>query len=372
MNAVVLHSITWEESLNVLAYVYDTTGKLALQERPRPVAKKDNAIVQVHACSICGTDLRTYLHGSSKITPPRIIGHEVCGTITAVGQQIPGFSVGDRVTMAPAIGCGRCYACFRGYTNLCDELKTIGFQYEGSFAEYMEIPFSAFRQGNVNKVATHMKDEEAVLAEPIACVMNGQEFLKIQKDDTVAIFGSGFIGCIHAELTFLKGVEQVIMIEIARSRAEQAKDFLPKIHIIDPTQIELAQEVRRLTDGKGLDVAITACSSGQAQEDALNITAKRGRVSLFGGLPRESKGFLDSNLIHYKELSVYGVHASTPIQNRLALEKIAQGGLKVDKYISKIFALQDIEKAFQALQHETILKAVIKPEKHSSKGEENG
>jgi L-iditol 2-dehydrogenase len=354
---------TWEESLNVLAYVYDTTGKLALQERPQPVPKEDNAIIQVHACSICGTDLRTYLHGSSKITPPRIIGHEVCGTITAIGQQIQGFSVGDRVTVAPAIGCGRCYSCSRGYTNLCDELKTIGFQYEGSFAEYMEIPFSAFRQGNVNKVATHMKHEEAVLAEPIACVVNGQEFLKIQEGDTVAIFGSGFIGCIHAELAFLKGVEQVIMIEIARTRAEQAKKFLPKIHIIDPTQIELAEEVKRLTDKKGVDVAITACSSGKAQIDALNITAKRGRVSLFGGLPGESQGFLDSNLIHYKELSVYGVHASTPAQNRLVLEWIAQGKLTVNKYISKIFALQNIEEAFHALQHENIMKAIIMPRK---------
>ena len=109
-------------------------------------------------------------------------------------------------------------------------------------------------------------------------------------------------------------------------------------------------------------MAITACSSGKAQIDALNVTAKRGRVSLFGGLPGESKGFLDSNLIHYRELSICGVHASTPTQNRLVLEWIAQGKLAVSKYISKIFALQDIEEAFYALQHENIIKAIIKPE----------
>ena len=356
----------------MLAYVYDTTGRLGLREQCRPAPKDDNAIIHVQASSICGTDLRTYLHGSSKIAPPRIIGHEVCGTITAVGQQIQGVSVGDRVTVAPAIGCGRCYSCARGYTNLCDDLKTIGFQYEGSFAEYMEIPLSAFRQGNVNKVATHMKAEEVVLAEPIACVINGQGFLEIQEGDTVAIFGSGFIGCMHAELAFLKGAEQVIIIEIARSRAEQAKKILPKIHIVDPTRLELMEEVDRLTDRRGVDVVITACSSGKAQMDALNITTKRGRVSLFGGLPGESQGFLDSNLIHYKELSVYGVHASTPAQNRLALEWIAQGKLTVNKYISKIFALQNIEEAFHALQHENIMKAIIMPQESPNKEEEHG
>ena len=95
----------------MLAYVFTQTGKFSLQERPQPEPKENNAIIQVHACSICGTDLRTYLYGSSKITPPRIIGHEVCGTITAIGRQINGFSIGDRVAVAPAIGCGKCYSC---------------------------------------------------------------------------------------------------------------------------------------------------------------------------------------------------------------------------------------------------------------------
>ncbi|MCP4398436.1 MAG: alcohol dehydrogenase catalytic domain-containing protein [bacterium] len=345
----------------MLAYVYDQTGKLSLQETAQPIPREGNAILQVRACSICGTDLRTYMHGSSKITPPRIVGHEVCGTLIDMGNRINGFSVGERVTVAPAIGCGECYACSRGYTNLCDDLKTIGFQYEGTFAEYLEIPLQAFKQGNVNKVEEQIADEEAALVEPIACVVNGQEFLRIQKGDSVAVFGSGFIGCIHAELAFLRGAAQVIIIEIARNRAEQAQKFLPQVHILDPGQEELSEAVKQLTDGKGVDVAITACSSGQAQRDALNIAAKRGRVSLFGGLPGEATGFLDSNLIHYKELAVYGVHASTPAQNKLVLEWISQRQLNVKKYISRIFTLQDIEEAFHALQGEKLMKAIIKP-----------
>jgi len=345
----------------VLAYVYDKNGKLSLKEKPKPEPRDDNAIIKVDACSICGTDFRIYLHGSNRITPPRIIGHEVCGTLITVGKKITGFSVGERVILTPAIGCGRCYPCSKGYTNLCENLKTIGFQYDGGFAEYMEIPLIFFGKGNVNKIEDHVIDEEVVLTEPISCVVNAQEFLKIKKGECVAIFGSGFIGCMHAELAFISGADQVIMIEISRKRAEQAKQLIPRIKIINPTQIDLVKEVNNLTVGKGADVAIVACSSGRAQMDALNITAKRGRVSLFGGLTGESKGFLDSNLIHYKELSIYGAHASTAVQNRLVLDWITKGKLRVKKYISKIFDLRHIEEAFKSIQNESIIKVIIKP-----------
>lgn len=344
-----------------MAYVYNQAGKLSLQEKPRPKLYEDNAIIQVDACSVCGTDIRAYFHGNRNITPPRIIGHEVCGTITAVGQKINGFSVGDRVAVAPAIGCGKCYSCSRGYTNLCDNLKTIGFQYEGGFAEYMEIPSQAFKQGNVNKVEEHVAAEEAALAEPIACVVNGQEFLKIQEGDSVAIFGGGFIGCMHAELASLSGANQVIM--IAHRRAAQVQKLNPNVTVIDSTKVDHIEEVKRLTDGRGVDVAIVACSSSQAQTDALDITVKRGRVSLFSGLPGESKGFIDSRLIHYRELSIYGAHASTPVQNRMTLKWIAEGKLEVKKYIDKTFTLQDIEEAFHDLQSRSIMKAIVKPKK---------
>ncbi len=345
----------------MLAYVYDRSGKLSLREKPKPEPRDDNAIIKVDACSICGTDFRIYLHGSNRITPPRIIGHEVCGTLITVGKKITGFSVGERVILTPAIGCGRCYTCSKGYTNLCENLKTIGFQYDGGFAEYMEIPLIFFGKRNVNKIEDHVIDEEVVLTEPISCVVNAQEFLKIKKGECVAIFGSGFIGCMHAELAFISGADQVIMIEINRKRAEQAKQLIPRIKIINPIQIDLVKEVNNLTVGKGADVAIVACSSGRAQMDALNITAKRGRVSLFGGLTGESKGFLDSNLIHYKELSIYGAHASTTLQNSLVLDWITKGKLRVKKYISKIFDLRKIEEAFKSIQNESIIKGVIKP-----------
>jgi L-iditol 2-dehydrogenase len=345
------------------AFVYEKAGLSGLREFPRPRPAADSAVIRVLACSVCGTDLRAWQNGSERIIPPRITGHELCGRIVESGPACEGFAVGDRISLAPAIGCGECPSCRKGYTNLCDNLQTIGFQFDGGFAECMEVPAVAFRRGHVYKTPANVPAEEAALAEPIACVVNGQEFLRISKGDSVAIFGSGFIGCMHAELACLSGADPVILIEPNESRANAAHAFIPFSSVIVPGKVDLASELRRLTGGRGADVLITACAAGQAQADAVALAAKRGRISLFGGLAGVSRGFLDSNLIHYKELSVYGVHASTARQNRQAMDWIAAGRLEVRKYITRLYALTEVEQAFRDLQSQSVFKAVVQPQR---------
>jgi len=343
------------------AFVYQGEKSFRLVSDLRvPKARRDTAVIRVRACSVCGTDLRTWQKGSERITPPRITGHELCGEIVEIGEGRKGFQVGQRISMAPAIGCGSCYACSRGFTNLCDRLETIGFQYDGGFAEYMEVPAVAFERGNVYLTPDGVSDEEAALAEPIACVINGQEFLHIEPGESVAIFGSGFIGCMHAELARMKGAGPIILIEPNRSRAEAAHQLVPFSSLVVSSSTDLHAEVKALTGARGVDVIVTACPVGQAQKDALSIAAKRGRISLFGGLAGETSGFLDSNVIHYKELSVHGVHASTPGQNRQAMAWIGEGKVDVRKYISRVYQLESIEDAFRDLQRQAVFKAVVK------------
>lgn len=345
----------------MLAYVFEGEKEFTLIEMSQPVAKKDTFVIKVKACSICGTDFRSFMNGSTSIVPGTIVGHEVCGEVIEKGELVNEVKIGDRITVAPAIGCGTCFSCLQGHSNMCDNLKTLGFQFNGGFAEYMEVPAQAIIMNNVNHVAECISDEEAALAEPIACVVNAQEYLNIKKGDYVAIFGSGFIGCMHAELALASGAEKVIMVEISKVRADEAKQLVPGIIMIDPANQDLDQEVERLTDGRGIDVSITACSVGKVQQDAIRIAAKRGRISLFGGLPGNSTGFLDSNIIHYRELSVHGVHASSPAQNKKVLAMIASGEINVKKYITRIYPLEQIVSAFVAIQKESIMKAVIKP-----------
>jgi L-iditol 2-dehydrogenase len=347
------------------ALVYEAAGVTRLREHPRPRAARDSAVIRVLAASVCGTDLRAWVQGSERIAPPRVIGHEVCGEIVELGPECTGFAVGERVSVAPAIGCGQCPSCRKGYTNLCDDLQTIGFQYDGSFAEYMELPALAFRRGHVYKTPAGVPAEEAALAEPIACVVNGQEQLGISKGDAVAIFGSGFIGCMHAELARMSGADPIVIIEPNERRAEAAQALVPFARMVVAGKVEVAAEVMRLTGGRGADALITACAVGQAQADAIALAAKRGRISLFGGLAGESRGFLDSNAIHYKELSVHGVHASTALQNRTVMGWIAAGALDVRKYITRLYPLAEIEQAFRDLQGQTVFKAVVQPPRAS-------
>lgn len=343
------------------SYIYQSeTKKLKLADSPKPVLGDSGAVIKVTACSICGTDIRTYRFGSAKIDDGRIVGHEVVGEIVELAKEYEGdFHIGDKVAMAPAIGCGECYSCKKGRTNMCDHLTTIGFQYDGGFAEYMAIPKQAFRMGNVYCIPKTDNDAVFALSEPLACAINAQSYLNIQPGDDVVIFGSGIIGCMHAELAFHSGAGKVFIIETSPDRIKQAGELLKEVIFLNPKETDVFEEVKSQTGGKGADVAIIACSVGSAQADGMKMLAKCGRISLFGGLPGESTGFIDSNLIHYKEIGVFGVHASTAKQNREAMEMIRSGNIDAGKYITKCYPLEEIEDAFREINTGSIMKAVI-------------
>ena len=343
------------------ALVCNVNDKLVLEERKNPIAGPQSATVEVLLTGICGTDLRTYRYGSRHITPPRIIGHELVGRIVELGDGLDGFAEGDRVHVAPAIGCGECYYCANGDSNLCETLRTIGFQYDGSFSERMEIPALAFKQGNITRLDPGAVDEEIVLAEPLACVINAQQFLPIGETGSVAIFGGGFIGCLHAELALSRGATSVFIVEIDEKRADAAAQAVPRAAILNPRRKDATAEIRNQTEGRGVDVSVVACSVGSAQRDAIGITRKLGHVSLFGGLPGESTGFVDSNVIHYNEISIHGVHASSPTHNKKAIELLQSGEINARPYNGDIFPLSNILRAFEAVDRQEVLKALIRP-----------
>jgi len=347
------------------AFAYVANHNLALLDKPKPRASEDTAVVRMLAAAICGTDLRTFRHGSERIQPSRVMGHEGCGVIEEVGASVEGFRVGQRVVVVPAVGCGTCRWCRMGATNVCDRLQTVGFDFDGTFSEYMEVPAQAFRMGNVLALDPAVPTEQAVLAEPVACCLNGQEYLGIGEDDTVFVFGAGFIGCVHAELALKKGARQVVIADVSADRLSKASELLPAVVTFDSSKSDLAPFVQDLTGGQGADVIITACPSGQAHRDATRIAAIRARISLFGGIPGEGVGFLDSNTIHYRELSVFGSHASVVAQNRRIVEWIGKGELNLGKYISATYPLEQIGDAFQALDSARVLKVLIIPGRSS-------
>ncbi|MCM8829365.1 MAG: alcohol dehydrogenase catalytic domain-containing protein, partial [Candidatus Omnitrophica bacterium] len=168
---------------------------LEIVERDVPSPKRGELLLKVKSCAICGTDIKVFHHGHKHIVFPRVTGHEVSGIIEKAGEDIEQYREGDRVAVAPAIPCGYCYYCRKGWQSMCDNLKAIGYHFDGGFAQYMIVPEVAVRNGCVNKIPENVDFDQASLAEPLACVINGQQLSRVEVGNTVLILGAGPIGC---------------------------------------------------------------------------------------------------------------------------------------------------------------------------------
>jgi L-iditol 2-dehydrogenase len=335
---------------------------LRLEERAIPAPAENELLIRVAACAICGSDLRTYRFGAGNITGPVVVGHEIAGTVVETGGTLTGWNAGDRVAVAPAVPCGDCAYCRRGVQTMCDNLLSIGYQFDGGFAEYMIVPWPAVRAGCVNRVPERLSLEQAALAEPLACAVNGQELLNVGLDDTVVILGAGPMGCLHADLARVRGAAKVIVVDVQAHRLELARAFAPDT-VIDGAREDVAAHVLQETGGAGATVVIVAAPSAQAQAQAITLAAKRGRVSLFGGLPKSKPcASLNANLIHYRELFVMGAYGSMPRHNRTALDLLASGRIHLDALVGLVVPLEKLLEGYEAAARGHVLKVIVRPQ----------
>jgi len=347
----------WEGEMK--AAVYKGPEQMVVEEFPKPACGGDEVVLKVDACAICGTDIRIYFHGHKNVTPPFVIGHEIGGTIAEVGADVVGYEVGERVLVVTPVGCGRCVYCRRGFHNICTEFKALGYHFPGGFAEYMKIPEAAVRQGNLIKYPDHMKPEHAALVEPLSCVVNGQQYLNITTGDNVLVIGAGPIGCMHAVLARASGAANVVISEVSEDRIEMAGRF-GLSRYVNPSKEDLKEVVMGMTDGAGMDVVIVACSVKAAQEQSLDLVAKKGRVSFFGGLPKDDPVIkFDSNLLHYNEISVYGAFASYSYQYLTALALAAGGNVNMEQFITHRVPLDNIVQGIEMARSGHALKVVV-------------
>jgi L-iditol 2-dehydrogenase len=336
-------------------------GDLRIEDAPYPQAGPGELNIRVRSCATCGTDAKIFHHGHHHISLPRVLGHEIAGEVAEVGSGVDGWSQGDRVQVIAAIPCGECHYCRRGLETVCENLESMGYQYDGAFAEFMRVPRKVLERDGVNRIPEHVPFEQASLTEPLACVLNGQEIAQVGDGDVVVILGAGPIGCLHIRLARARGAEMVILADINRGRLDLAARAQPDASI-DSSKEDAVDAVRKLTDGRGADVVITATGAGQAQEQALEMAARRGRISLFGGLPRDNPIIrFDSNLVHYQELFVLGAYGSAPHHNREALALISSGAVPVEDLITHRLPLDGVLQAIDTVTKGEGLKVVIEP-----------
>jgi len=337
-------------------------GDLRLESLPDPEAGPGDLVLKVLACGTCGTDVKVSRYGHQNISLPRVIGHEVAGEVVATGSGVENWSAGDRVQVIAAIPDGECYQCRRGFETVCERLESMGYQYDGGFAELMRVPAKVLAVGGVNRIPDGLSPAEAAVTEPLACVLNGQELASVGEGDSVVVVGAGPIGSLHVRLARARSASKVFVIDVNPRRLELAAR-LGADALIDASSQDPVTAVRDLTDGRGADVVITAAASKIAQEQALSMAVARGRISLFGGLPKDDSVIQsDSNLIHYRELSVVGSYGSAPRHNREALSLIASGKVPVADLITHRLPLDCVADAIDLVARGEGIKVVIEPQ----------
>ncbi len=343
------------------AAVLEGLEKIVIKDVKEPVCTDEEAILDIKACAVCGSDIRIFHFGNDRVKFPAIMGHEIAGDIIEVGKNVTKFKPGDRVAIGADIPCGTCYWCTNGMCNNCKINYAIGYQFEGGFQERMILNELTLKYGPVTKIPDSLSYEDATLAEPLACIINGFELSRFSLGKSICVIGLGPIGNMMLELTRCYGASKVIASEISPERIELARSIFPGARYVDVGKEDLKKVVSEEADGLGMDFVITPSGSVKAHEDAINIVGHRGVVNLFGGLKNQPKLCIDSNIIHYKECTVLGSHGSTPRHHKMAVDLIANGYIDVKKYISKVFKLDDILEAFAYTESKIGLKAVIVP-----------
>jgi L-iditol 2-dehydrogenase len=319
---------------------------IRIESVPVPEAGPGELIVSVGAALTCGTDLKVFRRGyhARMIVPPALFGHELAGTVVQAGAGVTDFASGDRVVALNSAPCGLCYFCVRGQDNLCDDLLFNN----GAYAEFIRIP-SRIVAKNTLHVPDHVPLEHAALTEPLACAVHGFEDSYPHPGDTVAIIGGGPLGLMILHVAALAGYN-VIAIVKHDGQVEAARQ-LGAAHVVQTTNIRKAiLETRALTEkNRGVDIAIEAVGVPESWEEAVEMVRKGGTVNFFGGCALGTHVSLDTNRIHYSDITLRATFHHTPAFCRKALDLIASNRFQAGAFITGHAHLYELNRVFEKL-----------------------
>jgi L-iditol 2-dehydrogenase len=338
------------------AVVYLGPGELSYQEVETPQVGPGELLVKTRAALTCGTDVKTFRRGHHLMQPPMLFGHEFAGDVAEVGEGVTGFAEGMRVVAANSAPCNECYFCQHGRHNLCESIL---FNW-GAFAEYIRVP-ARIVNTNLYEIPSDLRYEEAALLEPLACVVLGNEAASISPGDTVVIAGGGGpIGLMHLQLARHNGARQAVVIDLKDSRLQLAEE-LGATHTINPACEDPVQGVKDLTEGRGADVVIETAGVPEVWQLSLQLVRNGGTAVMFGGCPGGCQVSVDTDRIHYGELTIRGVFHHTPKTVARALQLLSDRVVKADSLITARVPLEDTQKALEKVISGEAIKMAINP-----------
>jgi L-iditol 2-dehydrogenase len=313
---------------------------------PTPSVGPGEIRVKIGAALTCGTDVKVFRRGyhARMIVPPAIFGHEFAGEIEALGKDVVGWRLGERVVAANSSPCGECYFCGLGRPELCEDLLFLN----GAYAEYVTIPARIVRT-NLLRIPEGVSYEEAAMIEPLACVVHGMAHADVKAGETVAVIGTGPIGLMFVRLCKLAGAA-IIAVGRSEARLDVALE-MGADRIVDANSVaDIVMAVRDETSGmRGPDHVIECVGRPEVWEKAIAMARKAGSVNLFGGCPKDSVAQLDTGRVHYDELTLRGTFHHTPSSIREALRLIAHGSFPAKKLIQQTAPLSELPAVLKSL-----------------------
>ena len=346
------------------AAVFERSGRIVLKERPRPQIGLTDALMRVTTTTICGTDVHI-LKGEYPVDPGRIVGHEPVGVIEELGSAVVGYKQGQRVVAGAITPCGQCSPCLEGHLSQCGGKAMGGWRFgntiDGCQAEYVLVPNAA---ANLAPIPDALSDEQVLMCPDIMSTgFGGTESADIRIGDTVAIFAQGPIGLCATAGAKLRGATRIIAVDSVPERLVMAQRMGADV-IIDYKKTDPIAEILRLTEGRGVDVAIEALGTQQTFESCLRVLKPGGVLSSLGvysgklTLPLDAfaAGLGDHKIV--TTLCPGGKERMRRLMTVIDANRVDLGGL-----VTHRFKLDQIEEAYElfANQRDGVLKVAITP-----------
>src|SRR5271169_3746657 len=321
---------------------------LRLERVAVPQAGPGELVVRVGAALTCGTDLKVYRRGyhAMMLKPPIPFGHELAGVVEEVGAGVTAFKVGDRVVALNSAPCDVCFFCRHGQQNLCEDLLFNN----GAYAEFLRVP-ARIVEKNTLTVPADVPLEHAALTEPLACVVRGLEESGAGAGDTMVVIGAGPIGLMFMHAAEIAGVEVIAVVK-RENQVGAAKLFgASKVVLVDAAKDVVAATRALTNEGRGADVVIEAVAAPATWEWAVDMVRKGGLVNFFGGPPSGTKVKLDTNRLHYGDITLKASFHHTPATCRTAFELVTSGRFKCAEYITGRAGLDEVPAIFAGMMH---------------------
>jgi L-iditol 2-dehydrogenase len=332
--------------------LFKSAHDLTVTTKPLRALLAGELLVRVDACGVCGTDVHI-VDGTSRSTPPVVLGHEYAGVVESAGPGVPAGKSGLRVAIDPNISCGACFFCRRGLVHLCSNLRALGVDIDGGMAEFCIVP-----EKQLHPIPAGMSTEASAFIEPVSCAIHGIDRANIKAGDTVALIGAGTIGLLMLQLAKHAGAGKTIVIEPLEPKRRIASELGADV-ILNPAESDPASALRDLLP-EGPDVVIECVGKVETMQMAVGLARRGGTVEFFGVSPPGAVIAVEPNQIYFKELTIVGSYVNPNTFGR-SIAILETGKVRTDLFRIDRFPLDGVHEALR-YQHEGItIKSIIVP-----------